>query len=178
MKDLLSGGLMIVLALALVTGAIVYVAGGGDGKWLYETRIVLDATRDESVHWLADPEKRLRWVQGLQESELLDAERAHQGARMREVFRIEGELQERAVEYQKLDPLREIVMISTGPRFIMRETITMTGTPSKTHLLYQAEISQEGLGIMLFEPLFSASINARLRKGLETLQAQLAVSAF
>lgn len=176
MKDVLSGTLMILLALALVTGAIVYVAGGGDGKWEYETRIVIDATRDEAVHWLADPDKRLRWVQGLDESELLDAERAHQGARMREVVRVEGERQERAVEFQKLDPLREIGMISTAPGFVLRETITMTGTARKTHLLYRAEISQEGLGMMLLEPLFSTGINTRLRKGLETLQAQLATT--
>jgi len=176
MKDALSGTLMILLALALVTGAIIYVAGGGDGKWTYESRIMINATRDEAVHWLADPEKRLRWVQGLDESQLLDAERAHQGARMREVVRIEGEFQERAVEFQKLDPAREIVMISTAPGFILRETITMTGTARKTNVLYHAEISQEGLGTMLLEPLVSARVNARLRKGLETLQAELAVT--
>ena len=165
---------LLVILLGLMTVGLV-VAGGGDGHW-EDKRIARVPTRQQFVFdWLVDPEHRVKWIEGLQESHNPE-HRMRKGSRLREVIEIEGERYERTLEVTELVQ-DKVFAYSTSygdVDYTIRYELSPLNTARKTRLEVTVTAQYHGLWRKLFEPVLARTLDVRIDQDLETLATKLA----
>ena len=173
MKDTFIGILMLGSMLGLVCTGGLAVAGGGDGAWSRTSRVVIERPASDVFAYLAEPGKRLLWIEGLTDSRNAEPGRVRLQSRLEEVLHLRGEPVSVQVEVTAWEPEELLVTSSRLGTLTLTERFELSGSLHRTRLVYTLEGQGEGLIWKLFEPILSARISARRNRSLKHLEQLL-----
>lgn len=114
--------------------------------------------------WVVEPELRLQWVDGLEESEPTGE------GRYREVFLQTGMRAEVDVEVQSLDPPREVRIHVRSKHFTAEATTTLTASERGTRVESTIDASYKGLMARAAAPVIQRQAQASLERSFEALK--------
>jgi carbon monoxide dehydrogenase subunit G len=126
--------------------------------------IEIGRSPEDVFPWIVEPDLRLRWVDGLEESEP-----AGEG-RYREVFLQAGLRAEVQVEVRKLDPPREVRIHVQSKHFGADATTSLSATGGGTRVDSLIEAHYKGLMARAAGPMIQRQAQASLERSLQTLK--------
>lgn len=129
-----------------------------------EASIEIAAPPETVFGWLLDPEHRLRWVEGLVESEEAGPGRFH------EVVEQHGIRARMEVETARSEPPRLVEAHMTGRGVEATVRNRLEPTPPGTRLTVTVETAYHGLAARLAAPLVSRHADAALERSLSRLR--------
>ncbi|MGD8376441.1 MAG: SRPBCC family protein [Acidobacteriota bacterium] len=160
----------LVLGVFVLVLAGLWIAGGGDGRWVHTATIRIDRPPEAIFPWLTEPEKLKVWVDGLLESTPVTHDGLRVGSRSREVVKEHGERFEMETVITELNPPGLLGATITGESFESRVRYELRGREGATELTYFTDTQFDGLLFRVMEPLIGASAADRIDADLERLK--------
>lgn len=170
MEILKTLGLLLVLG-AVGSGVVLFLVGGGDGRWEAERMLKLGASPDRVFELLTEPSERERWVVGLRRS-TCESTRVAEGSVLKETRLVDG---------REIEVVLEVTSYVPGQHFAYRAEID--GVPIEMSYRLAAHLSGQrcrvdyacsaqfsGTWAKLIEPLLGASLLSRIEDDHEHLQ--------
>ena len=137
--------LMIVAALVLAAGAVLYVVGGN--SQMYTAAVQVDATQTAVFRGLLDPTLRQQWMHQVERVEPLSEGELQAGSKLRITLRTPEGTQTLEEEILESKPPDTILLEFRGPREIVRSAFHLSrGSQDKIVVDYTRIVSAQGLG--------------------------------
>lgn len=138
-----------------------------------EHAVEIDVPPEDVFPWLAESDRRLRWMGALVESEPLTEGPAAVGSRFRDVFEEHGRRVELAAELVEFDPPRRLVVHLVSDAFESTLVQTLDGEGGATRLEAVIDTGYTMRGARLLAPVATGLAQRRLEADLARLKELL-----
>jgi uncharacterized protein YndB with AHSA1/START domain len=137
-----------------------------------EHSVEIAAAPADVFPWLADPERRLRWMGALVESESLTEGPPELGSRYRDVFEDHGQRIELEAELVEVEPGERLTarLMSKGFESTSSQRLEAAGTGKRTRLTAAVETRYTMLAARLLAPLVTRHAQKQLEADLARLK--------
>lgn len=135
-----------------------------------EASVEIDRPASEVFPWLLERERRLRWVDGLEASEALDAGEPAVGSRFRETLSQRGTSATVETTVAELDPPRRITLAVDARGLTARTETTLAETSGGTRVTSALDTTARGMAGRLVAAVVARQAQGSLERSLQTLK--------
>ena len=136
-----------------------------------EHSVEIAAAPEDVFPWLADPERRLRWMGALVESESLTEGPPRRGSRYRDVFEDHGQRIELEAELVDVEPGERLTARLVSSGFESTSAQRLDAADGATRLTATIETRYTKLGTRLLAPVVTRHAQKQLEGDLARLKA-------
>lgn len=136
-----------------------------------EASVEIDRPAAEVFGWLLDRERRLRWVDGLEASESLDAGDPAVGSRFRETLSQHGLNATVETTIAELDPPRRITLVVDARGLHARTETTLAEAGGRTRVVSALDATARGMAGRLVAGVVARQAQGSLERSLARLKA-------